>query len=449
MRFLRFCCIVFLYFIPPFSSNAQLAIIRDAETEKFLRNLCYPIFDAAGLDSSEIAIYIINDESLNAFVTGGKNVFIHSGLISRFSTPDALIGVVAHETGHITAGHLARSSENAQKATGAMLLGYLLGIGAALSGSPDAATAIILGSSQTAERVFMKFTREQEEAADQLGLKYLNKLRYPAKGLVELLEIFQKEMTTSGAQIDEYLLSHPVSIKRIDYLKANTLHSNFSDKNINAKLQKQMNRVLLKLEAYMEKPADLLKKYQNSNDDEANYVKAIALHRSAHSKEGLQLLEPLVLKNKDDGFLLELKAQILFESGDIVNAIEIYSKAIRYLDNQESALAKVYFASAILSLQKNDSDLIKLAIKSLREAELFEEENPFLFKQLAVAYNKIKDDGRAMLSLAQFNYLRGNKDKAIEYAKLAKVKLKDFDKEEMLRADDIIELANKMEKVKN
>src|SRR3990167_8557881 len=186
MRKLLFCLILFT--TPAF---ANLSLIRDAETAKFLRALSQPIFKEAGLNSQNIKIYIVNDDSINAFVSGGQNVFINTGLIRKYNTPNALIGVIAHETGHITAGHLARSAEGAKEAQNAMLLSYLLGIGAAISGAPDAGAAVILGGSQSAQRLYMKFTRTQEEAADAHAIEYLDKMRYPADGLIKLLEFYQ------------------------------------------------------------------------------------------------------------------------------------------------------------------------------------------------------------------------------------------------------------------
>jgi len=191
---LIFLTLIFVFFLAK-TSYAQNApsLIRDAETEKFLRDLSEPIFRAANLDPKNISIYIVNDDGLNAFVSGGQNVFINTGLLQKYKTPDTLIGVIAHETGHIAAGHLARSGEAADQAQGAMLLSYLLGIGAVVAGSPDAGMALIAGGSNTAERLYTKFTRTQEEAADNHAIEYLNTLAYPADGLVELLELFESQ----------------------------------------------------------------------------------------------------------------------------------------------------------------------------------------------------------------------------------------------------------------
>jgi len=456
--FTSYSLIFFLLFSQ--NSYAGLSLIRDAETEKFLHELADPIFKAADLDAKNIKIYIVNDDTLNAFVSGGQNVFLNTGLIRKYTTPDTLIGVIAHETGHIAAGHLARSSEAMENATGAMLLSYLLGIGAVVAGSPEAGQALILGGSNTAERMYMKFNRGQEEAADQRAIEYLGKMSYPADGLVNLLEFFESEMIGSKSQMDEYLMSHPVSKKRIDLIKARTLNVNFSDKKINRKLQRSMDIVLAKLEGYMENPDEILKKYQNQNDDLSNYKKSIAFSKQGKSTQSLELLDKVItnksferLKNitKNDnqidselGFLFELKGQILFESGQIIESTISYNRALKLLKEADASQSKISFSSAILSLKQDDSDLINLAIKNLEEAKEFEDDNPFLFKQLATAYSKIKDEGRSLLALAEFNLLIGQKDKSMKYAKEAKEKLDKSDKVNLLHADDLIELSKKM-----
>ncbi len=447
-KFLTALTLIISIFFTENTFAEGLALIRDAETEKFLFDLSAPIFKSADLDEKNIKVYIINEDSINAFVSGGQNVFINTGLIRKYNTPDTLIGVIAHETGHIAAGHLARSSEGASDAEGAMFLSYLLGIGAILGGSPDAGSAIIMGGSQSAQRLYMKFTRTQEEAADQYAIKYLDKMAYPATGLVSLLEFFESEMIGYRDQIDEYLMSHPVSKKRIDVIKERTAGKNFSDAKINHKLQKPMDRVLSKLEGFIETPDYLLEKYQNRSDEEANYVKAIAFFRKGKLEESLKLLDPIIEKNSQDGFLFELKGQILFESGKVQNSILAYNQAIKLIPAQYNGMAKIAFASAVLELKSNDEYLLKLAISRLEKAKKYEKDNPFLFKQLASAYSRSNDEARSLLALAEFNFLISNKEKCRKYAKAAREKLDKSAKAELIRADDLLDLAKEDEKEK-
>ncbi|MBL6665320.1 MAG: M48 family metalloprotease [Rickettsiales bacterium] len=428
------------------SALAQISLIRDAQTEKFLRDLSNPIFKAANLNPNDINIYIVNDNAINAFVSGGQNMFINIGLITKFDTPDTLIGVVAHETGHIKAGHLARSYEAYEKAQTTMILSYLLGIGAVIAGAPDAGMAAITGGQDAAVRLYLKFNRSQEEAADYHAIEYLDKIKYPSSGLVKLLQYFNRQSIGYEGQINEYLLTHPVSKKRVDLILDRTKNNNFSNKIINSKLQRQMDVVIKKLEGFTTKPQGILKKYQHKNQYLDNYIKAIAYFRDNQLSKSLNLLDPLInsTKNQEEkGFLYELKGQILFENGQINDSIIAYNAAIKNLNDEYSAQAKISFATAILNLHSTDKELLGLATKNLEEAKIFEKNTPFLFKQLSQAYNKLNHEGKSYLALAEYNLLIREKEKATKYAKKAKDKLSKNDKINLLRAEDIIELSKK------
>jgi predicted Zn-dependent protease len=421
-------------------SFANIAIIRDREIEKFLHDLADPIFIQAGLNPKEIDIYIINDDNINAFVSDGQKVFINTGLIRKYSTPDALIGVIAHETGHIAGGHLARTSEGMEDAQGAMILSYLLGISAIAAGSVDAGSAIILGGSQSAERLMIKYTRNQEESADSLALDYLEAIKYPANGLIKVLSFFNSQMIGYKNQIDEYLLSHPISSKRIELIKERSKNQNFSNQKINNKLQQQMMITQAKLEGFLDSTEDLIKKYQDKNDFYAKYVKAIAYFRKGQLEQSLQNIDSLIDENPKQGFLYDLKGQILFESSKNHQAIISYNQAIKLLSAQDSALTKISFAIALINIEKDDQQLLELAIKNLKQAKKFEANNPILFKTLSSIYAKLGKKIDANLSLAEFNLLIDQHKKCL---KLVDDAITEIDKDlanfqqEKLKANDL------------
>ena len=220
MKFLKSIFIIFiidLFFLN--SSFAQFKIIRDAEIEKTIFELAMPIIDVSEINKQAINFYIVNDSAINAFVAGGQNIFINSGLITKFNNPETLIGVLAHEIGHISAGHLARSGEEFEKSKNIAILSYLLGIGAMISGSADAGMAIISGGSDVLFKNQMKYTRWQEESADKLAMDYLSKAKIDSNGLIELLKYFYQENLGVKSVMNEYLLSHPVSEKRISAIR--------------------------------------------------------------------------------------------------------------------------------------------------------------------------------------------------------------------------------------
>lgn len=475
-RSFRFFILPILYCILVFfastASAQNVSIIRDSETENFLYDLTKPILIAAGLDYKNIKIYIVQDNSINAFVAGGQNVFVNTGLINKYDQPDVLMGVLAHESGHIAAGHLARSSEELSNINRAMILTYLAGFAAALSSSPDAGYALIMGGNQIGERLALKYTRGQEESADRLAMNYLAKINYPADGLLELLEYFDSEMIGLGNLVDEFALTHPVSKKRINFIKAN-LPPNQHYNEISASFTRRLERINVKIEAFLRDPDQIIQKYSNPNitsqlciyrrraenlalassqicrkntDFLINYALSIAYFKKGKIDQSLQILDRLITNYPNDSYLWELKGQILFESGAIAKSVIAYKTALK-LQPQQNALFKIAFATAIISYS-NDAELNNLAIDNLEQALLDEPENVTIFKQLALGYDKIGDKGRSYLALAELNLLRKDKTKVREYIKLAKEKLDKNDKPALIRAEDILNAINEKEEEK-
>lgn len=441
MRNIFFAFIILSSFIN--SAKAEgLALIRDAEIEDFLYDLTWPIFKTSGLDPNRIEIYIVNDNTINAFVAGGQNVFINTGLITKYKDPDVLIGVLAHETGHMAAGHLARGSEDMKNAGNTMLATYILGIAAAVA-NPSAGMALIMGGSQIAQRTSLKFTRGQEEAADQLALKYLNKLNYPADGLLKLLELFASEESAYKGQIDEYALTHPISKKRINFIKAYLKNEHLEKPANYMELQRRLNRIIVKLNAFLGKPDQILQEY-NQNNTDSKYANVIAYYKKGNVKQAISIVDDLIQKNPNDGYLYDLKGQILLESGNLELAIVAYKKTIDLLPNNN--LARISLANAIINLNLGDKEITNVAIDNLKIALRKEVYDPSIYKQLSVAYNQNNETGKSYLALAEYNLMQNDKKKATKYAKLAKKNLDKNDKVNLLRADDILEFAKKIKR---
>ncbi len=436
-----FCLLIFLILLVPAKSNAAgLSLIRDAEIEDFLYDLTKPIFKAANLKPENIKIYIVNDSILNAFVAGGQNVFINTGLITKYSDPNVLIGVLAHETGHIAAGHLARSSEDMTNAGNAMLLSYIAGIAAAATAHPDAGMAIIMGGSQIAQRTALKFTRTQEEAADLLALKYLATTHNSANGLLELLELFDAEEGEYKGQIDEYALTHPVSKKRINFIKANS--KNFSNHD-DSSLKKRLERIIAKLNGFLNDPDQTLKTY-NKDDQTSKYARAIAYYKKGKTKQAIATVDELIALNSKDGYLYDLKGQILSESGDQKNAIIAYNQAVEL--NQNNNLARIALANAIINLDSGDKKITDFAVENLLTALRVEKTDSNIYKQLAKAYAQNHDLGRSYLALAQMSLMEESLEKTKKYIKLARENLDKNDKVNLLLLDDIEQFSKKLKK---
>jgi predicted Zn-dependent protease len=435
---------IFIFYILLAANNSALAshnlsFIRDAETEKFLHDIETPIIRAANLNINDIKVYIVNDREINAFVSNGQNIFVNTGLVRKFNTPDALIGVLAHETGHIAAGHIARNSEQAQDISKQMIISYLLGIGAMLGGQGDIGSAVIFGSIQSYQGLYIKYSRGQEEAADKLAVNYLDKIQYPATGLLNLLQSFKRdEIGIKNQEINEFYQSHPITTKRIDFIKSHIELTRFDDTKINQPLLKQMSWVLVKLEAFIDNPDQLVSKYQNLKDSDLKfYGLSIAYYRLGKTNQAIKNIDKVIANNPGNGFLYELKAQILFESGDIVDAVLNYHQAIKLIAKKDNFLIRISLSNAIIALNSNDQELLQLAISYLKSALIEENDNPLIFRSLAAAYSQIGDKGRYYLALADFNLLIGSKETAIKFAKLAKESLEKNAVGDLMHADDI------------
>jgi predicted Zn-dependent protease len=320
-----------------------------------------------------------------------------------------------------------------------MLASYILGIATAIA-NPSAGMAVIMGGSHIAQRTALKFNRTQEEAADSLALKYLNNLNYPANGLLELLKSFNREEIAFKDQIDEYALTHPISKKRINFIEANIKKYPKKPESY-LLLQKRLGRIIIKLEAFLEDANQILAHYNKDNLD-SKYARAIAYYKKGNVFQALDNLNEVIKQKPEDGYLYDLKGQILFESGNLKEAILAYKKAVDLMPSNN--LARIGLANAIISLNAGDRKITEVAIRNLNIALGKEKNDPEIYRQLSIAYNQNKDIGKSYLALAQSNLLKNNKIKAIKYAKLAKEHLDKKDKAHLLQADDILEFAKKI-----
>jgi predicted Zn-dependent protease len=435
--------VVAAFLLSPFQGNcAGLSLIRDAEIEDFLHDITRPILKAANLNPKEIKIYIVNDSSLNAFVSGGQNIFINTGLITKYPDPNVLIGVIAHETGHISSGHLARSDEDMQNATAAMIISYIAGIAAAVTASPDAGMALIMGGSHIAQRTALKFTRTQEEAADALAIKYLSASNNSPDGLLKILETFNVQEKEYKNQIDEYAITHPISKKRISFIKANLKKFDKKENLVrDVNLKKRLARITAKLNAFIGSPNRTLQAY-SGDDKNDKYARSIAYYKKGHIKTAMSILDDLILEDPQDGYLFDLKGQILSENGDLKNAIIAYNQAIKIRPSNN--LARIALANSIIDLNSDDSKLINFAVENLELALKIEESDINIYKKLAVAYHQNNDLGRSYLALAQMSLIEKNKIRTNKYLKLSKEHLDENYKTNLLILDDIEEFAKNL-----
>ena len=434
------------------SSSANAAgIIRDAETEALIRDYAKPLFRAAGVASQNIRIHIVNDRNFNAFVVDGHNMFMHAGTLMLAETPNQVIGVIAHETGHITGGHLARLRSQVAKAKSTalmlQLLGILAGAGGVLAGVPNAAQVgmgAAMGGQHAALRSLLAYRQTEESSADQAGMSFLNATKQSGRGMLETFEVLARKLR--GIQgINPYLMTHPLPQTRISQLRRLVETSPYYNKKDAPELQFRHDLIRAKLSGFLDKPEIALNRYPSSDPSlPALYARAIATYRQSGVDAAMPLLDKLIAEQPDWPYFYELKGQFLFESGRGGEAIAPLKKAIELVPHE--ALIQIMLAQAMLGTEDNRH--LDDVIRNLRQALVREKASALGYRQLASAFARkaelAKARGakrnymaRASLASAEAYFYEGRLDLAKQQAKRAKAGFIDGTPN-WIKADDIL-----------
>ncbi len=415
------------------TQQAKAQFIRDAEIENLLLDYSKPIFLAAGLKPDEVHIGIINNKRLNAFVAGGKNMYFHTGLILEADTPNVVIGVIAHETGHIVGGHLARTGDALAKASRPMLLATILGVGALAAGQADAGMALITGGQQIAKGSFLSFSRAQEASADQIALRLLEKTEQSARGIRDMMDDLADQDALSGVHQDPYVRSHPLSRNRVNFLEQGMKASAFTDREDSPALQFRHDMAKAKIYGFLDHPGTTLRRYAKQNTLPARYARAIALYKNGETSRAVQLVDKLIAYQPTNPYFHELKGQILYEAGRLTESIAPYRQSVALAPDEP--LLQIGLATSLLSLETKAS--AEEALSILKKALRMEEDNMTAYYQMATAHALLGDTGRAELATAERYYILGHQQKASTHARRA-MKFLPANTPEWLKAQDIM-----------
>jgi len=424
------------FFLLPQLSAAR-GLIRDAEIERTLKAMAAPLFQAAGFPSDGINIYILNDRTLNAFVANGGNMFLHTGLLETLETPEELLAVIAHETGHIAGGHEARRQINLRNARGPALLGVLVGIGAGVAGGGGApATAVIAGSQSAVGRVLLSYNRSEEASADQAALEYLARANISPTGMLKVLERFRGQEVLSIGNIDPFTQSHPLSTERLQLIERRVSEAAGHTFPPDANRAYWHGRMRAKLAGFLDNPERVLNRLEDKPEtEEVLYSKAVALYRLPALPEALAAVDRLIALRPADPFFIELKGQILFETGRGELAVPLYRDAVRLAPGEP--LLEAGLGRALLSLNQPKADAEALGV--LLNARSRDLGDAAALRDLATAYSRAGDQGMASLATAERYALTGNIDDAMLHARRA-VAVMPEGSPGWLRAQDILSL---------
>jgi predicted Zn-dependent protease len=393
------------------------SILRDAETEALFAEMSAPLIAAAGLNPRNVKVVMIGDKEINAFVAGGQYVYVNSGLITAADNVNEVQGVVAHELGHVAGGHVIRSAEGIKTATGITLLSLLLGAAAIAAGAGDAGAGIMAAGQQAALGKYLAFSRTQESSADAAGARYLSIAGISGRGSIAFFKKLQNiEFRLAIPQEDSYGRTHPLSGERIAILEEGYKKDPAWTKPTDPVLEAKFQRVKAKLQGFINDPARTLIDYPESNTSlPARYARAYAWHRSAYPDKALAETDALLKAKPGDPYFLELKGQILLESGRPTEALPILREAVNRTNNQP--LIAALFGHALIATEQ-DANFAEAA-KVLRAAVAKDNENPFAWYQLGVVFDHQGDAARAAMASAERYHLEGQPRLALANAELA------------------------------
>lgn len=433
------------------ATTAEAAsLIRDAETESLLRTYSKPIFTAAGLGSQAIDIHIVNDRAFNAFVIDGHNMFVHAGALMDSKTPNQMIGVIAHESGHITGGHLARLRNQISKAKSAALMLQILGLAAMAAGAAAGAGNLgqlglgaAFGGTDAAMRMVLAYRQNEESSADQAAVKFLNATKQSGRGLLETLE-FMNSKLFGVRGINPYLQSHPLPPQRLEQLGELVKESPYYEVKDPPELQSKHDLVKAKLYGFLDRPETVFNRYpQKDQSLPAAYARAIATYRKSGVRVALPQLDALIAAKPDWPYFHEIKGQFLFESGKVQAALPSLRKAVELAP--EEPLIRIMFAQALLGTRNTKN--VDEAISNLKHALARETTSATGYRQLAAAYARKGDAAKggarqrymalAELASAEAYFYEGRLKLAKQQAKRAKAGFIDGTPD-WLRADDIL-----------
>jgi len=425
---------------PSYTAHAQgqsVSLIRDTEAERVLRSYLDPILTVSGLRPENVRLHIVNDPSINAFVAEGQNMFLHTGLIMTLDTPTQVKGVMAHETGHMADGHLVRGMAAMRAATVPLLLSMAAGIAAMIAGAGDAGQAILMGGQQIAERTFLAFSRTQESAADQAGMRYLNATHQSGMGMVQVFKRFENQEILSAQRADPFAQTHPAPTDRIAALQSLVDASPYRDVKESPEAQYAFDMMRAKLRGYIQRPDVTLRQYPVSNTSKpARYARAMGYFREPNMQRALTEIESLLADEPDNPYFLEMYGQIKVEMGKVEEGIAPYRRAVELLP--DAPLIRVALAASMLGTEnpKYTAD----AARELQTAINQEYDNALAWYEMAQAYARLGLPGKAELATAERYFVVGGYPQAIQFAGRAQRQLQQGSTD-WQRAVDILVIA--------
>jgi predicted Zn-dependent protease len=413
-----------------------MSLIRDTEIENTIRSYAAPILRVASLEDEAFNVHIVQSNELNAFVAHGQRLFITTGLMRRSGNANQIIGVIAHEVGHIAGGHLARTHAALERAGKAAIITGILGLAAGiLGGSPDLAAASAIGGQQLAQRSFLNYSRGQEQAADQAGVNFLDRAGMSSRGMLDFLSVLANQDLLHVSRQDPYVLTHPLTRGRIAFVREHVARSPYSNRPASPKFAEMHRRLVAKLDGFLEPPGTTFRKYkENDRSVSARYARVIAYFRQADLERAVPLIDALITEEPKNPFFHELKGQMMFENGRMEPALKSYRDSVKLLPN--APLLRTSLAH--VEIEMNRPELLDDALVHTEAALRIDRFIALAWRLKGVAHGRKGQRGLSDVALAEYNLLIGRRAQAKILAQRAS-KLLRKGEPAWLRAQDIIQ----------
>ena len=393
-----------------------MSLIRDAEIEDIIRAYAAPLLEAAGLGADAVRLHIVNDDRINAFVAGGPNLFLSTGMLAAAEEPGEIIGVIAHEVGHIAGGHLVRTRGAMENASAEMILATVLAAGAIIAGEGEVGSALITGGQAMAQQSFLRYSRAQEQSADQAAVRLLERTGQSAAGLLRMFQRLEERERLALGDANGYARTHPLTRERIRFIRDHLEGEEPDAGGVSDAQRTAHRRMVAKLKGFLDPPEETLRAYPAEDEStEARYARAIAYYRIPDLERALGALDALLADHPDDPWLHELKGQTLFENGRVSEAIAPYERAVAL--KGDAALLRLGLARAQIEL--GDAASFASAIENLEAATRLEKTAPQHWYQLGIARGRAGERAASSLAFAEAAYLRGDAERAHYHATAA------------------------------
>lgn len=429
MRKVLFIILCVIFATPGYAAS----LINDTETERVITDLIAPLAAAADIPDGRLRVHIVGDNQFNAFVMGGEDVYVYTGLLTQIKSPDALQAVVAHELGHTIGGHMTQMSDRMSAEMLRTMIIQALGIGLmAVGGDPSLGAGVLAGSSGVAQQSMLAFTRDEERIADDMGLKLMIRAGLNPDGFVQVFEQMGHMTGALESRINPNRINHPLTAERLNNVRAQIekMDSDYTPNNAPTDAQRsEFELVRAKLIGYLDSAENVATAYPKSDTSDASlYAHAIAYMRGGNLDAARTTTLALIERAPDNPYFYELLGDVEYQLGHYDDSVSAYEKSLELTDNAP----QIETALALVLSERNKSGDRARAIELCKRA-LLTSPMPLTYWVLARAY----DDGRADWARAEYYHMMGKKELAREYARRARKSLKP-NTPEYIKSGDIL-----------